>query len=111
MGSPIPGGLPPASLVGSEGRSVGSGEVGYPPSQQQSSRATSRASGSTSCVTRRAPGLGESATDIAARFGHADAAFTLRRYVHARERLAEAPAALATLRERAREMKAKQSAH
>jgi len=47
---------------------------------------------------------GESATDIAARLGHADAAFTLRRYVHAdRERLAEAPSALTALRERARE--------
>lgn len=47
---------------------------------------------------------GESATDIAARLGHSDAAFTLRRYVHAdRERLADAPAALATLRQRARE--------
>ena len=46
---------------------------------------------------------GESATDIAARLGHADAAFTLRTYVHHdRERLAEAPAALASLREQAR---------
>lgn len=47
---------------------------------------------------------GESATDIAARLGHADAAFTLRRYVHAdRQRMAEAPAALENLRARARE--------
>jgi len=47
---------------------------------------------------------GESATDIAARLGHADAAFTLRTYVHAdRERLAEAPAALTALRVAARE--------
>ena len=46
---------------------------------------------------------GESATDIAARLGHADPSFTLRRYVHAdRDRLAEAPAALAALREEAR---------
>lgn len=47
---------------------------------------------------------GESATDIAARLGHRDPSFTLRTYVHAdRERLAEAPSALADLRERARE--------
>ena len=46
---------------------------------------------------------GENATDIAARLGHSDPAFTLRRYVHAdRKRLAEAPAALEALRQRAR---------
>lgn len=46
---------------------------------------------------------GENATDIAARLGHSDPAFTLRRYVHAdRQRLAEAPAALEALRQRAR---------
>ena len=59
-----------------------------------------RGSASTCFAIPRAHGsaAGESATDIAARLGHADAAFTLRRYVHAdRERLAEAPAALAVL--------------
>ena len=46
---------------------------------------------------------GEPATDIAARLGHTDPAFTLRRYVHAdRARLAQPPAALARLREEAR---------
>jgi len=47
---------------------------------------------------------GESATDIAHRLGHRDPSFTLRTYIHPdRERLAEAPTALASLRERARE--------
>jgi integrase len=46
---------------------------------------------------------GEGGHDIAARLGHRDAAFTARRYVHAdRAKLAEAPAALAALRERER---------
>ncbi len=46
---------------------------------------------------------GENATDIAARLGHSDPAFTLRRYVHAdRSKLAEAPTALAALRKRER---------
>ena len=46
---------------------------------------------------------GENATDIAARLGHSDPAFTLRRYVHAdRTRLAEAPSALEALRKRER---------
>lgn len=46
---------------------------------------------------------GETATDIAARLGHTDPAFTLRRYVHAdRSKLAAAPAALVALRKRER---------
>lgn len=46
---------------------------------------------------------GETAVDIAARLGHADPAFTLRRYVHADARkLAESPAALEELRSRER---------
>lgn len=46
---------------------------------------------------------GETATDIAARLGHSDPAFTLRRYVHAdKGRIAKAPAALEELRRRER---------
>lgn len=47
---------------------------------------------------------GETATEIAARLGHADPAFTLRRYVHANpDRVAETPKALAALRRRERD--------
>lgn len=54
---------------------------------------------------------GENATDIAARLGHSDPAFTLRRYVHAdRSRLADAPAALEALRQRERSPARKQAA-
>ena len=46
---------------------------------------------------------GENATDIAARLGHSDPAFTLRRYVHAdQSRLADAPRALEALRKQER---------
>ena len=49
---------------------------------------------------------GESATDIAARLGHRDPSFSLRIYAHPdRARLAGSPAALAALRERARDTK------
>lgn len=49
---------------------------------------------------------GESATDIAARLGHRDPSFTLRTYIHAdRARVAEAPSALAALRDRTRQAK------
>ena len=45
----------------------------------------------------------KNATDIAARLGHSDPAFTLRRYVHAdRTKLAEPPSALEALRKRER---------
>ena len=46
---------------------------------------------------------GETAVEIAARLGHSDPAFTLRRYVHADvSRVSGAPSALASLREQAR---------
>ncbi len=47
---------------------------------------------------------GETPTDIAARLGHSDPAFTLRRYVHASsDRLSRSPTALEALRQRERD--------